>query len=256
MKKIVNILVLLIAVVIANAQVHIDKSINLTGGNGKSQIWNLGSPSDTSALADVNTIIKGYALTATVTGGDTILATLPYNLASYSPGLEIRFVAIANNTGRTFININNLGLKEILTNVTDTLNSKTIINGNVISIVYDGANFQLLSRTDNGCPSGYVSVNAEYCIEIDERNFVTYYVANRNCNNSGARLCSWEEWYYACINTGLGLNNMSGNWEWINDGTNHGDDAQRVNGTNNCTSNNSYSARGLNGYFRCCYSKK
>ena len=62
------------------------------------------------------------------------------------------------------------------------------------------------------CPVDMVD-GGEFCIEIDERAPSTDIAqAARACRGDGRRLCTFEEWFYACADI-TGLNDMIGNFE-------------------------------------------
>lgn len=65
------------------------------------------------------------------------------------------------------------------------------------------------------CPSGFTDTGYGYCIQTDENSAMTWFNASDYCADTySARLCSDSEWYNACMNT-AGLNNMTGNQEWV-----------------------------------------
>jgi hypothetical protein len=64
-------------------------------------------------------------------------------LSVYQPGMVIWFQAAHANTGASTININGLGVKSIKKNGTSTLVAGDILANQVVSIVYDGVNFQV-----------------------------------------------------------------------------------------------------------------
>src|SRR2546425_887046 len=70
------------------------------------------------------------------------------------------------------------------------------------------------------CPEGMVGVAAEtggFCIEIDRSYSGDVRKAERACAMAGKRLCQAIEWQNACEqakSNGLGLKNMTGEWEW------------------------------------------
>lgn len=73
---------------------------------------------------------------------------------------------------------------------------------------------------DNFCSASeafvVVTPNGEgFCIEKDERSATTWEEARNNCVAEFKRLPEPGEFKFACTRAGsLGLNNMTGNWEW------------------------------------------
>jgi hypothetical protein len=66
-------------------------------------------------------------------------------VVAYSQGLEIVFLASNTNTGASTVNINGLGPVSILTTTFADLGAGAITAGSIVTIVYDGLEFQLLS---------------------------------------------------------------------------------------------------------------
>jgi quinohemoprotein amine dehydrogenase alpha subunit-like protein len=80
---------------------------------------------------------------------------------------------------------------------------------------------QTISTTaPTSCPEGMVGVAAEtggFCIEIDRSYSGDIRKAERACAMAGKRLCQAVEWQHACEearSNGLGLKNITGEWEW------------------------------------------
>lgn len=69
------------------------------------------------------------------------LATAPTAYAKYQ---TFRFVAKTTNTGASTLNVNGLGAKAIKKNVTSDLVVGDILAGQVITVTYDGTNFQIV----------------------------------------------------------------------------------------------------------------
>ena len=103
------------------------------------------------------------------------------------------------------------------------------------------------------CPAGFAQVNELYCIEISERDTLDFRDASVACGTADARLCTWGEWYAACVQGAtLGLSDLTGNWEWTNSAANSDNGVRNV-GYASCSH-----AGVTNGYtvarnFRCCF---
>ena len=120
---------------------------------------------DFGDLANMPTTVEGYGITNAVSKQDVQNGNLNYAVAtgssniyevtldpeptSYIAGMIINFKANFDNTGASFININGLGAKNIKKNVTDDLNASDIVTGKIISVIYDGINFQLLNTSSS-----------------------------------------------------------------------------------------------------------
>lgn len=81
-------------------------------------------------------------ITATGTA-NAILITHPSNITTLTPGLEFTFRAFANNTGPVTLNVNSLGVIDIKKEVTEDLVADEIRAGQMVTVIYDGGNFQM-----------------------------------------------------------------------------------------------------------------
>lgn len=116
---------------------------------------------DFSDLSNKPTTLSGYGITdaistSTVQSGTLIYApatgssnnysvTLASAPLGYTAGMFINFKANFDNTGSATLNVNGLGAKTIKKIVTTDLDAGDIKNGQVVSVIYDGSNFQLLN---------------------------------------------------------------------------------------------------------------
>jgi hypothetical protein len=101
----------------------------------------------------------------------------------------------------------------------------------------------------SGCGMGFLVVpGTNYSIEINEHAASIWFDAVVLCRSLGAKLCSWEQWYYAC-SLGLPLNGIISNLEWTEDNT--GSLMVLTLGDSNCTGMASESPWSIRG-FRCC----
>jgi len=72
------------------------------------------------------------------------VVTLNPALTQYVIGMPIYFKPVNDNTGVSTVNVNSLGAKTIKKNLVEDLTLGDIRTGDVISVVYDGSNFQLI----------------------------------------------------------------------------------------------------------------
>jgi len=68
-------------------------------------------------------------------------------LPAYITGMPIHFKAANANTGASTLNVNALGVKDIKKNYNAALVADDIKAGQMVTVVYDGVNFQMLSAT-------------------------------------------------------------------------------------------------------------
>lgn len=89
----------------------------------------------------------GQAIYDADTGGDdNYVATLTPAPPSYLNGMTIRLKVTTGNTGAATLNINSLGAKTIKKNVSDDLETGDIDVDQLITVCYDGTNFQLVNQ--------------------------------------------------------------------------------------------------------------
>jgi len=83
---------------------------------------------------------------ANVSGtADAIALTPAPPLSVYEAGNRYQFVAEGNNTGPVTVNVSGLGSKSLLDATGNALSSGDIVTGGVVTIVYDGSAFRLIS---------------------------------------------------------------------------------------------------------------
>ncbi len=84
----------------------------------------------------------------TGTANRYVVALTP-ELLTYTEGLTLRFKAANANTLSSTLNVNGLGAKDLRKNVSEELVDGDILTGQIISVVYDGTNFQILGAYGN-----------------------------------------------------------------------------------------------------------
>jgi hypothetical protein len=87
----------------------------------------------------------GPTLTA---GGTANALTLTYAVgpAAYTQGEVFSFIAAATNTGAATLNVSGLGAKSITKNGATALQGGEMVTGAVVTVMYDGTQFQLISN--------------------------------------------------------------------------------------------------------------
>jgi hypothetical protein len=112
---------------------------------GTYKITGLGAGTNATDAAQYGQLQAGATTIATVTGTDTLTATLTPAIAAYATGNLFSFVAANTNTGAVTINLNGLGAKSITKSGTTALVANDIVSGRLYLIEYDGTRFQLLN---------------------------------------------------------------------------------------------------------------
>jgi hypothetical protein len=80
---------------------------------------------------------------------DTYAVTLSLVPTVYTTGMVVNFKANTANTGAATLNVNSLGAKTIKKNKDQDLSDNDIKSGQVVTVIYDGTNFQMQSQLAN-----------------------------------------------------------------------------------------------------------
>jgi len=76
---------------------------------------------------------------------DTYAITLAPAPTAYFTGMVVKFKANTLNTGACTLNVNSLGAKTLKKNYNSDLVTGDILAGQIVTVIYDGTNFQVLS---------------------------------------------------------------------------------------------------------------
>lgn len=93
-------------------------------------------------------------------GTDAYVITLSPALASYETGQMINFTAGTSNTGAATLNVNGLGAASIKKQFNQDLATGDILAGQMVTVVYDGSNWEMQSQTASGGGGGGGSSDA------------------------------------------------------------------------------------------------
>ncbi|MFI5203396.1 MAG: hypothetical protein ACHQF2_02780 [Flavobacteriales bacterium] len=259
MRKKCLFIILLIIPGFVSAQVESENSILMSGGNEVDRtIKNLAFPLEKTQATHVGAVQSGKLLFLPGVqhiGGDSIAPILKVEIDTFVAGTTLRFISDWVNQGTVYVQCPDQSFKPIMYKG-DLLDSAEIILHQAVQLVYTGYSFEMVSEPYHPCPTGFVAVNSNYCIEQNERDSLTFFQATAVCGNLNAKLCTWGEWYAACQQLGAGLNNTSGNYEWIDSAGNFSapNVQAKVAGGANCQDSWSHTTTN-NRAFRCCYNR-
>lgn len=109
------------------------------------------SPGDLIESDHINEIEELLPVWGGTSGGTANAQTLTPSVAltAYTAGLHVEFVAGSSNTGACTVNISGLGAKNIYRDGAALLGGE-IVSGLLYAMVYDGTQFQLISRAWRG----------------------------------------------------------------------------------------------------------
>ena len=111
---------------------------------GTFKFTGLGAGSSATDSATISQVQSSFGSFMTVTGTDTITATVSPTLTAYTAGQMFAFVAANTNTGAVTINISSLGAKSITKNGTTALVAGDLTANYLFVVVYDGTQFQVV----------------------------------------------------------------------------------------------------------------
>ncbi|MFI5203397.1 MAG: hypothetical protein ACHQF2_02785 [Flavobacteriales bacterium] len=245
------------------AQVELDHKLIFTSTDSSERnFFNLGTPQQITDASRVKEVARSSNLVPAGTisiVADTLLISLFPSPIQLDTSLVLHIILPGSFNLQGFVKINQFPAKKILTSGGWGLFPSELQPNDVIQIMYGDSAFYIINHTAHECPNGFTSMNEKYCIETNERVATFFWNAVETCNSINARLCTWGEWYYACVNAGMGLQSMTNNYEFIDDASDHTQYIALV-GNSLCTNMDNVSvvltspAYWRN--YRCCYSKR
>jgi len=125
---------------------------------------------------------------STVTGTNDLITTITPTTAfpaSYVVGMPIYLKSAATNTGAMTVNVNGLGVKAIKKGVNQALIAGDIQSGALITVLYDGTNFQMYSPDTRGVAFGAASLDTNTRL-IQDANTVWDGTAGRTASPTAA----------------------------------------------------------------------
>lgn len=88
-----------------------------------------------------------HTYAADAEASDAYVITLTPAVSAYAEGQEFVFKANTANTGASSLNVNGLGAKTLKKNTDQDTETGDIESGSILSVVYDGTNFQIVSTS-------------------------------------------------------------------------------------------------------------
>lgn len=241
-----------------NAQVEVDKSIQFNSPyDSLRNIYNVGLPTDVTSGVSIKTSFENnltYSESSILSANNFNLTT-KVTVESIIAGTQLQFKVPQANTGSVILSINNQGSYQLLKFGNQVLAANDLKENMMADIIFDGANFQILTLNNTkSCPSGYVSVNNDFCIQEAVNSPLNWFDAAKQCMDNGGRLCKWSEFNLACEVLNTGSNDFTNQWEWVSATGDHHSGARRV-GYLDCQSAESNQTINDSNNYRCCYDK-
>jgi len=242
------------------AQIQIDGPLRATGTTPMDrQVTGLRDPIVAEAPQTAGLEQSGAHRMAEPLPGATWIITLPLLSVAPQPGTHIVVKAPTATNGPIVLTVNGHGPFAVLTTALQPIAGGTVVPGTMLSLVFDGTSFQAMNGEGyarRACPDGSAAVNEQFCMGIGQQPASDLYQAILSCGDQGMRLCSWGEFYAACMNAAvLGLNSMTNDWEWTDDASNEIGSA-RIVGLGACAvAGNSIVTNSVDRTFHCCWSR-
>ena len=111
---------------------------------GTFKFTGLGVGSAATDSANISQVQNSFGSFLTVSGTDTITATVSPSLTAYASGQMFAFVVANTNTGAVTINISSLGAKSITKTGSTALVAGDLTANYLFVVVYDGTQFQVV----------------------------------------------------------------------------------------------------------------
>jgi hypothetical protein len=140
---------------------------------GTFKFTGLSAGSAATDSANIAQVQNSFGSFLTVSGTDTITATVSPALTAYASGQMFAFVAANTNTGAVTINISSLGAKAITKNGNTALSAGDLTANYLFVVVYDGTQFQV------------VGVSATTFTNLTISGVLTLSGANTQLNSTG-----------------------------------------------------------------------
>ena len=146
------------------------------------KLTGLGGATASTDAVNMSQLQSGASLLLSgVSGTDTITGSLTPALGAYVAGGTYRFVSVGANTGAVVLSINGLGNKAITKNGTTALAAGDIISGALVTVTYDGTQFQLVGVSQ--FVSATITTATITTATITTANITTANVTNDNATN-------------------------------------------------------------------------
>lgn len=137
----------------ASAQLLVDHPIILNGGGTNAKVSGIKNVSDNQDATSVDYIQRDSLQFAIASPADsnnsyTVNLSPPIEL-QYSVGMIVHFKAGFSNTAPATLSVNSLARDTIKKNFNNNLDAYDIQNGQMVSVIFDGVYFQMLSQLVN-----------------------------------------------------------------------------------------------------------
>ncbi len=163
------------------AQVQIDHAILLTGNGTNAKVSGIKSVTDSLDATSVQSVQSGTLIYAVATGSNNNFNITIYPpITAYQAGMVFNFISNQNVSGPATLNVNNLGAIPIKKFINKNLAGCEIQNKQVVTVVYDGTNFQMTSVFAEAPTAAYAGSD-----QLNQQDTTINLAANTAINGSG-----------------------------------------------------------------------
>ncbi len=245
---------------VSMAQVSVDRPLVLSGTtDGERVVSGVAPAVEGSALIDLEGARSGrYHLAQAQPVGTGLALTSTPPCTAYANGLELRFLAPTQVAGVVQVNVDGLGNRPLRRSDGGLVSFGDVEPGRMVEIIYRDTAFLLVGRASDHCPAGFIQLNERLCIQRNDTLNMSVFNASKWCMERGARLCTWDEYLYACTKESAQFQGFADDWEWVDDTSDHTHTAFQV-GRWTCRSARNFSAYETPASYagvRCCYHVK
>ena len=155
MKKVFFSVVVMMVSFATFAQVQLDKPIQLTGTGVDAKIEGIKSVTQAQDAVSAEVVQKNSLTYVQAAGSaNAYTAALAPAITAYTTGQVVTFKANAANTAAATLNVNGLGARSIKKNADTDLAADEIKNGQIVTVIYDGTQFQMVSQLGKAAGGG------------------------------------------------------------------------------------------------------
>ncbi|MCB9170767.1 MAG: hypothetical protein H6597_03690 [Flavobacteriales bacterium] len=256
MPRSIYLLILVCSGIRTTAQWDVPVHVEMNGDStAYRQVTGVHAPLTPTAGVSARSERERSFLSGVATGMNDLTLSLTPPLDGYAPGLRVSIVPDSTNTGPVTLSIDGLPPVPVHKAVTLDLDSGDVRPHVPLLLIHDGMNFQVIGPIDPACDAGYFAISRDVCIERQPHGPNTFWQSLNYCHDHHARLCSFSEWFSACIHDN-GLFSSIVDWEWVDHAANDADKSKLL-GLNGTTLVPDCYGGGLRiptatFHFRCC----
>ncbi|MCC6600291.1 MAG: hypothetical protein IT223_06415 [Crocinitomicaceae bacterium] len=133
------------------SQVEIDKPVQLTGSGSDAAVTGIKSAVNSQDATSVESVQSGNFSFAAATGSNNHFSlSISPAIASYQAGMVFHFLSNQTVNGPVTLDVNGLGTVNVHKNFNLPLSGCEIQNGQIVTVIYDGTDFQMTSAAAVG----------------------------------------------------------------------------------------------------------